>query len=81
MEFKRDMMKKYEMSDLDLLHYFLGIGICQNSDGISISQEKYAKSLLEKFKMKGCKATPLVMNEKLEREYGNKNLMLHCIGV
>ena len=72
-EFKSDMKKKYEMSDLGLLHYFLGIGIIQSDEGIFITQEKYAKALLERFKMIGCNpvATPLVVNEKFQKEDGS----------
>ena len=74
--FKEEMMKKYEMSDLGLLHYFLGIEICQNEDGIFISQKKYAKTILKKFGMGGCKSvpTPLVVNEKLQNEDGSKEV-------
>ena len=31
--------------------YFLGVEILQNFEGIYISQKKYAKEVLEKFKM------------------------------
>ncbi|XP_068343981.1 uncharacterized mitochondrial protein AtMg00810-like [Pyrus communis] len=73
LNFKNDMMRKYEMSDLRMLHYFLGISIIQSNDGIFITQKKYAKTLLEKFKMVGCKpvATPLVVNEKFQRYDGS----------
>ena len=59
-EFKKYMMKTFEMSDLGLMHYFLGIEINQE-DGIFICQKKYNENLLKKFKMYGCKtvATPL----------------------
>ena len=72
-EFKLDMMKKYEMNDLRLLHYFLGIEIYQNKESVFICQKKYAKTLLEKFRMSNCKsvATPLVVNEKLKKEDGS----------
>ncbi|CAL9009295.1 unnamed protein product, partial [Prunus brigantina] len=63
-EFQKDMMKAFEMSDLGLMHYFLGIEINQEKDGIFICQKKYTKNLLKKFKMYGCKtmATPLITN-------------------
>ncbi|KAI5317804.1 hypothetical protein L3X38_037511 [Prunus dulcis] len=48
-EFKRDMMQKYEMTDLGLLHHFLGMGVLQTENGVFIHQSKYAKSLLVKF--------------------------------
>ncbi|CAL8994803.1 unnamed protein product, partial [Prunus brigantina] len=72
-EFKKDMMKTFEMSDLGLMHYFLSIEINQEEDGIFICQKKYIENLLKKFKMHGCKtmATPLITNEKLRKEDGS----------
>ena len=54
------------------MHYFLGIEITQKEDGIFISQRKYSKNLIKKFKMKGCKtvATPLDRNKVLRKEDG-----------
>jgi hypothetical protein len=67
------MMLKYETSDHGILHYFLGIGIVQNEDGIFISQKKNAKSILEKFNTVGCNSAhiPLVVNEKFQKEDGS----------
>ncbi|KAM1689141.1 hypothetical protein EV2_037740 [Malus domestica] len=74
-EFKKDMMKQYEMSDLGLLHHFLGLGIVQTDKSIFIHQKKYAKSLLEKFGLKECKAvkTPLAVDDKLSKEDGSED--------
>jgi hypothetical protein len=41
-EFKKSMMKEFDMTDLGLMHYFLGIEVVQSSDGIFISHKKYA---------------------------------------
>ena len=41
-EFKEAMKNEFEMIDLGLLKYFLGIEVKQMHDGIFISQEKYA---------------------------------------
>ncbi|BFG16559.1 hypothetical protein CerSpe_028330 [Prunus speciosa] len=70
------MMKTFEMSDLGLMHYFLGIEINQEEDGIFICQKKYIENLLKKFKMYGCKtvATPLITNEKLRKEDGSSKV-------
>ncbi|KAK2966032.1 hypothetical protein RJ640_012291 [Escallonia rubra] len=72
-EFKSKMMKRYEMNDLGLLHYFLGIEIQQTEGGIFICQKKYGEAILKKFKMYGCKSvgTPLVVDQKLIREDGS----------
>ena len=60
------------MTDLGLMHYFLDIEITQNEDGIFISQRKYSKNLIKKFKMEGYKtvATPLDRNKALRKEDG-----------
>ncbi|KAM1470398.1 hypothetical protein ACFX11_041122 [Malus domestica] len=72
-EFKEDMKEKYEMSDLGLLHHFLGMGIIQTESSIFIHQKKYAFSLLDKFGLKECKSVsiPLVATEKLSKEDGS----------
>ena len=71
-EFKEEMMKTFEMTDLGLLNYFLGIEVKQQKGGIFICQKKYTEALLKKFKMYGCKpvTTPLVTNEKLQKNDG-----------
>ncbi|KAI5328618.1 hypothetical protein L3X38_028015 [Prunus dulcis] len=74
MEFKTEMMMQYEMTDLGLLHHFLGLGVIQTESYIFLHQKKYAKTLLDKFGFKDCKAvaTPLAMNEKLSKEDGSE---------
>ncbi|BBG92676.1 multidrug resistance-associated protein 9, partial [Prunus dulcis] len=74
MSFKTEMMKRYEMTDLGLLHHFLGLGVIQAEPYIFLHQKKYARTLLDKFGLKDCKAvsTPLAMNEKLSKEDGSE---------
>ncbi|KAE8673808.1 hypothetical protein F3Y22_tig00111772pilonHSYRG00252 [Hibiscus syriacus] len=50
-EFKDVMMKGFEMTNMGLMAYYLGIEVKQQKDGIFISQESYAKEILKKFKM------------------------------
>jgi len=52
-EFKEDMMKTFEMTNLGLMKYFLGIEIKQQEEGIFISQKKYTESLIKRFKTNG----------------------------
>ena len=47
-EFKDCMMKNFQMSDLGMLHYFLGLEVKQEVDGIFLSQRKYATDFFEK---------------------------------
>ncbi|KAL3498624.1 hypothetical protein ACH5RR_041356 [Cinchona calisaya] len=67
-EFKLCMKRKFEMSNLGLLHYFLGLEVKQVEDGIFGLQRKYATNLLKRFNMLNCKfaATPMNLNEKLQ---------------
>ena len=68
-EFKEAMKNEFEMTDLGLLKYFLGIEVNQMHDDIFISQEKYARQILERFKMQNSKAapTPTIVGVKLSK--------------
>eukprot|EP00253_Pinus_taeda_P021929 PITA_21929 len=55
---KFSLKKKFEMTDLVHLHYFLRFQVLQSKEGISLSQSKYACDLLRNFHMKNCKLTP-----------------------
>ena len=50
-----------------MIHYFLGMEVWQNADGISLGQGKYAIDILKRFRMMECKAitTPMESNLKL----------------
>ena len=37
------MMAEFEMTDLGLLSYYLGIEVCQKEDFITVKQSSYAK--------------------------------------
>ena len=71
-DFKEKMMSKFEMTDLGLLHYFLGMEIIQDQYGIFLCQEKYAKDLLKRFHMSNCNpaSTPMNTNERLVLDDG-----------
>jgi hypothetical protein len=61
---KEDLAKEFEMNDLGLLHYFFGLEIWQRDGELFVSQGKYAREILGKFHMEGCKPmdTPLPGN-------------------
>ncbi|XP_057990429.1 secreted RxLR effector protein 161-like [Hevea brasiliensis] len=67
-EFKASMDKKFKMTDLAELQYFLGLEVKQVEDGIFVSKKKYAADLLKRFNILGYKiaATPTNLNEKLQ---------------
>ncbi|XP_057999139.1 uncharacterized mitochondrial protein AtMg00810-like [Hevea brasiliensis] len=72
-EFKIEMKKEFEMTDLGEMSYFLGIQIQQSQNAVLICQKKYAKEILKKFKMEECKAmnTPMNPKEKLLKDDGS----------
>lgn len=73
-DFKSNMMRNFEMTDLGLLQYFLGLEVKQSEEGIFVCQKKYASDLLKRFNMSNCAvaATPMNINEKLQREDGTE---------
>ena len=72
-EFKEDMKKKYEITDLGLLHYFLRMGVIQTNSSIFIHRKKYASSLLSKFGLSegNSMITHLVATKKLTKDDGS----------
>jgi hypothetical protein len=52
------LKKKFEMTDLGYLCYFLGLQVLQTKEAISLSRSKYACDLLCCFHMKYFKPTP-----------------------
>ncbi|KAF3660762.1 putative transcription factor TCP14-like [Capsicum annuum] len=71
-EFKKEMMQVFEMTNLGLMAYFLGMEIKQGCNEIFICQKKYVREILKKFHMENYKATSTPMNpkEKLIKEDG-----------
>ena len=65
---KEDIAREFEMKDMGLLHYFLGLEIWQRDGEIFVSQGKYAKEILSKFHTESCKPmdTPLPRNWRKE---------------
>lgn len=61
-EFKKAMVKEFEMTDIGLMSHYLGIEVKQKEDRIFISQESYVREILRKFKMDSYKeiGTPVV---------------------
>jgi hypothetical protein len=64
---KRELASQFEMKDLGLMHYFLGLEVWQRSDEIFLSQGKYIVEILKKFEMMDCKSmtTPMTIHLKL----------------
>jgi hypothetical protein len=74
-EFSRIMVKKFEMSMMGELKYFLGVQIKQLQNGTFISQTKYIQDILKKFGMKdGKPKTPMGTNGHLDLDTRGKSI-------
>ncbi|XP_021992050.1 secreted RxLR effector protein 161-like [Helianthus annuus] len=64
------MKEEFEMTDLGVLHYFLGIEVNYKEGNIILSQQKYARNLLDKFNMRDCNSisTPMEYGLRLTKE-------------
>ncbi|KAG8484776.1 hypothetical protein CXB51_021144 [Gossypium anomalum] len=66
-EFKAQMQEVFDMTDLGVMTYFLGMEVNQTNRGIFISQHAFSLKILDKFSMQNCKpvSTPIAQGEKL----------------
>ena len=65
---KEDLAREFEMKDLGLMHYFLGMEVWQSDEEIFFYQGKYANEILKRFHMESSKPmeTPIVGNWRKE---------------
>jgi len=58
------------------LTFFMGLQVRQSKKDIFIHQEKYAKDLINKFRLENCKRTETLMSSslKLEKDEGGKKV-------
>ena len=63
---KQQLASEFEMKDLGLMHYFLGLQVWQLKDEIFLSQGRYTIDILRRFEMMDYKSmsTPMIMNLK-----------------
>ena len=67
---KRALHDRFLMTDMGPLHFFPGLEISQDATGIKLSQAKYSRDLLERFRMTDCKPTltPFLSGSTLRME-------------
>ncbi|GJT55387.1 retrovirus-related pol polyprotein from transposon TNT 1-94 [Tanacetum coccineum] len=73
-QFEKLMTKKFEMSMMRELTYFLGLQIKQDDKGISIFQEQYTRNLLKKFEISNSSSlkTPMLPSNNLGPDLAGK---------
>ncbi|GJR00524.1 retrovirus-related pol polyprotein from transposon TNT 1-94 [Tanacetum coccineum] len=69
-EFESLMHKKFQMSSIGELTFFLGLQVMQRDYGIFISQDKYVANILKKFDLSSVKiaSTPIETNKALHKD-------------
>ena len=69
-DFRIVMESEFEITDLGLMKFFLGIEVQQSERGIFISQSKYASEVLKIFNMSNCKTapTPVITGLKFSKD-------------
>jgi hypothetical protein len=69
------MQNEFAMSLLGELSFFMGLRICQSNQGIFISQTKYIREMLKRFRMEDCKPviTPMQTSCKLSKDDDSKS--------
>ena len=68
------LQSDFALKDLGELHYFLGIEVKKHNAGLVLTQQKYARDILERAGMSNCKSvdTPLSTSEKLSIADGTR---------
>eukprot|EP00253_Pinus_taeda_P014865 PITA_14865 len=63
---KRDLASEFEMKDISLMHYFLGLEAWQEEGNFFLGQGKYIVDILSRFHTKDCKpmSTPMITSWK-----------------
>ncbi|GJY08708.1 putative ribonuclease H-like domain-containing protein [Tanacetum coccineum] len=78
-EFEKMMHKKFQMSSIGELTFFLGLQVKQKKDGIFISQDKYVTEILKKFGFTDVKiaSTPMETHKPLLKDEDGEEVDVH----
>ncbi|GJS27984.1 putative ribonuclease H-like domain-containing protein [Tanacetum coccineum] len=78
-EFEQMMYKRFQMSSIGELTFFLGLQVKQKDDGIFISQDKYVADILKKFDFVTVKtaSTPIETNKALLKDDEAEDVDVH----
>ncbi|GKA03450.1 putative ribonuclease H-like domain-containing protein, partial [Tanacetum coccineum] len=78
-EFEECMHKRFQMSSMGELTFFLGLQVKQQHDGIYISQDKYVANILKKFDFLSIRTatTPIESNKPLVKDEDGVDVDVH----
>ena len=65
---KEDLAREFEMKDMGLIHYFLGLEVWKGDGELFVSKGNYSNEIIQRFQMDSCKPMeiPLVTNSRKE---------------
>ena len=64
---KKKLASEFEMKDLGLMHYFLGLEVWQRQKETFLGQGKYTIDILKRFGMLDCKSIATPMDASLKK--------------
>ncbi|GKC92069.1 putative ribonuclease H-like domain-containing protein, partial [Tanacetum coccineum] len=78
-KFEKLMQKKFQMSSMGEITFFLGLQVTRKDDGIFISQDKYVDEILKKFGFSTMKtaSTPMETLKPLMKDENAKDVNVH----
>ncbi|GJX24825.1 putative ribonuclease H-like domain-containing protein [Tanacetum coccineum] len=78
-EFEKMIQKKFQMSSMDELTFFLGLQVKQKENRIFISQDKYVNEILKKFGFTNVKtaSTPMETHKPLFKDENGEDVDEH----
>ncbi|GKD54577.1 putative ribonuclease H-like domain-containing protein, partial [Tanacetum coccineum] len=78
-DFKQIMHKRFQMSSIGELTFFLGLQVKQKENGIFISQDKYVGEILKKFSFSSVRtaSTPMETNKALTKDEDGEDVDVH----
>ncbi|GJX10771.1 putative ribonuclease H-like domain-containing protein [Tanacetum coccineum] len=78
-DFEQIMHKRFQMSSIGELTFFLGLQVKQKNDGIFISQDTYVGEIMKKFGFSSIRTanTPMETNKALAKDKEGKDVDVH----
>ncbi|GJU42704.1 putative ribonuclease H-like domain-containing protein [Tanacetum coccineum] len=78
-DFEQIMHKRFQISSIGELTFFLGLQVKQKEDGIFISQDKYVGEILKKFGFSSVRTanTPMETNKVLTKDEDGEDVDVH----
>jgi hypothetical protein len=64
---KKELVVEFDMKDIGLMHYYLGLEVWHKCGEVFLGQGKYALKILQKFRMMDCKSMDISMTTNIRK--------------